>query len=620
MTTANPGQATQSNAQTSAQQQQRTAGESWRTALRVLRSFVPLIAPILIIVIWEALVRGDLRLGGTILVSFEPVLNEAFFARPTQIWDELQFQYESGTIVEDLWASSYRVVYGFVLGAVPAILLGLLMGSQRLVYQLFEPLAEALYATPKIAFLPLVIFLYGLGEKGLVRIVAFAVFFLVLLSVVKSMNQIDPKHREVARSFGANPLQVFFTVIVPASMPGIIAALQLGLGFALVVLVGAEFFSGDTNGIGYRIWRSRELFDIERYFAFLVASGALGYVLSVVLARLSKQLIPWQQNERKQEPTWLQQQLSTYWLALRPWSFAATSVPIAVGSVLAGYRHATTTSPDWSFNWFYVGLALLGSIAFQAGTNLVNDYYDHVKGADNEDSLGIGGVIQQGVMSPRAVLVYGVLCFGFGSAIGLYFVGVAGEFILIIGILSLLAGFFYTAGPVALAYVGLGEITVGVFMGPVIVIGAYYVQVQSVDIEPLLASIPVAFLVAAILHANNLRDLEHDRAVGKRTIATLVGRQKANIEYYVLVGGTFLFQAVLVLFGYAPIYTLIVFILVPSALALVYRVAANEDPSALNPVLRRTAQLHLRLGLLLTTGWFFAIVETAYTTACGPGC
>ena len=586
---------------------------------RIFSSFVPLLAPIFIVILWEAFIRGDFRIGDLVLLEFDPLLDERFFERPTQIWKELQDQYSNGRIIEDVWASSYRVIYGFVYGAVPAIFLGLLMGSQRFIYQLFQPLAEALYATPKIAFLPLVIFLYGLGEKGLVRIVAFAVFFLVLLSVVKSMNQIDPKHREVAKSFGANPIQIFFSVILPASMPGIIAALQLGLGFALVVLVGAEFFTGD-GGVGYRIWLFRQNYNIEGYFAYLVAAGALGYLFSIVLSGLSRYLTPWQPDERKPRPTWLQQRLSLYWLALRPWSFAATSVPIAVGTVIAGYKHVTTETPDWSFNWAHLVLALVGAIAFQAGTNLVNDYYDHIKGADNESSLGIGGTIQRGVMTPRAVLMYGILCFVFGSAIGLYFVTVAGEFILIIGVLSLLAGFFYTAGPVALAYIGLGEITVGFFMGPIIVIGAYYVQVESVDVEPLLASMPVAFLVAAILHANNLRDLEQDRAVGKRTIATLLGREKANYEYYFLVGATYLAQVLIVLAGYAPVYTLIIVISIPSALALVYRIAANDTPLALNPMIRRSAQLHLRMGLLLSAGWIFAIAEEAYKLACGAGC
>ncbi len=522
-----------------------------KTLWRIISSFVPIIAPIFIVVVWEALVRGDIRIGETVLFKFEPVLNEVFFARPTQIWQELQFQYENerGTLVADLWASTYRVIYGFVLGVLPAIALGLLMGSQRFVYQLFEPLAEALYATPKIAFLPLVIFIYGLGDEGLVRIVSFSVFFLVLLSVVKSMNQIDPKYREIARSFGANPIQVFFSVTLPGSIPGILTSLQLGMGFALVVLVGGEFFAGNQNGIGYRIWRAREIYNIERYFAFLVAAGGLGYVLAVVINRISRQFTPWLPAPRKPNPTWLQQRFSLFWIALRPWSFAATLVPIAVGSAIAGYDHVTAENPDWSFNWLHVGLALVGAIAFQAGTNLVNDYYDHVKGADNESSLGIGGVIQRGDLSAQFVLAYGLLCFIFGAAIGLYFVSVAGEFILIIGILSVLAGFFYTASPFALAYIGLGEVTVGVFMGPVIVIGAYYVQAEEISSAALLSSMPIAFLVAAILHANNLRDLENDRAVGKRTVATMLGREKANWEYYALVGGTYITQLVLVLVG-----------------------------------------------------------------------
>ncbi len=607
-----------------------------RTLARLLQISIALLAPILLLVVWEALVRGDVRLGSWVLFSFDPVLDPRFFERPTRIWDELKSLYQDDVLVTNIWATSYRVIYGFALGAIPGIILGLLMGSSRKIYAFFQPLAEALYATPKIAFLPLVISLYGLSEKGLVRLVAFSVFFLVLLSVVKSMSQVDPKHREVARSFGANPVQVFFSVTLPASMPGIVSSLQLGLGFALVVIVGAEFFLSDDSGIGFQIWRAKELVRVELYFAFLVTAGIMGYIFATILSRISRLLVPWQPETRRQSPTSLQQRISAYWIATRPWSFTATWIPLLVGSTIAGYHRMTifnsaptilslkpkiaTDAYDWTFNWFIFGLALVGSVAFQAGTNLVNDYYDHVKGADNEQSLGIGGVIQRGEMSPRAILVYGILCFVLGSGIGLYLVSVAGPFILFLGIFSLLAGFFYTAGPVALAYIGLGELTVGIFMGPVIIIGAYFIQVKLVTAEPLLASLPIAFLVAAILHANNLRDLEHDRLVGKRTLATLVGRRYANIEYYVLIGATYLSQLALVIFGIAPTYTLITLFSLPAALSLVYRVAANTEPAALNPVLRRSAQLHMRFGLLLATGWFLAIIEAAYDAACAGGC
>ena len=634
--------------------QRASLSDTIQTIGRLLQGWIVFVAPVVLLILWEALVRGDFRIGNFVLLTLEKkdigllgqhlftldlssiTLDQRFFAKPSEIYPELKAVYQSGLLVSDVWATTYRVIYGFVLGATPAILLGLLMGSSTMIYRLFQPLAEALYATPKIAFLPLVIFLYGLSEKGLVRIVAFSVFFLVLLSVIKSIRQVDPKYREIAKSFGAKPVHVFFNVTLPASMPGIVNSLQLGLGFALVVIVGAEFFTGDKAGLGFRIWRANELFDIVRYFAYLIAVGIMGYVLALLLARITRMMVPWQIHQRRPQPTWLQQKLNVYWIAMRPWSFIATIVPILIGSAIAGYHRVTMfeATPeiislrpkigiggyDWTFNWVIFGLALVGSIAFQAGTNLVNDYYDHVKGADTEKSLGVGGVIQRGDLSPRTVLIYGILCFVVGSGIGLYLVSVTGPFILFLGVFSVLAGFFYTAGPVALSYIGLGEVTVGVFMGPVIIIGAYFVQVKLVTLDPLLASLPIAFLVAAILHANNLRDLESDREIGKRTLATLVGRKYANIEYYVLISATYVSQIALVLVGIAPIYTLISLATIPSALALMYRVAANTDPAALNPVLRRTAQLQMRFGLLVTAGWCFAIMNAAYTNACGLEC
>jgi 1,4-dihydroxy-2-naphthoate octaprenyltransferase len=599
---------------------------------RVFKQFTPLIAPIFAIIFYDSLITGRFQIGELVLFRYNPPLNNVFFARPIEIWPDLQDWYDDDAMMRSVWASLVRVIYGFVLGAIPAIFLGLLMGTFPVIYALFQPLAEAFYAIPKIAFIPLVIFLYGLSEKGLVRIIAFSVFFLVLLSVVKTIQQIDPKHREVARSFGAGVFQVFFTVILPASMPGIITSLQLGMGFALVVIVGAEFLSSsDGSGIGYQIWEAREDFAIVRYFSGLVVIGVMGYGLAWVMQRFNKMLIPWQPAARSPQPTYLQQRLNMYWRAMRPWSFVATLAPLMVGSAIAGYDRATryATMPeiislrpklavagyDWTFDWVVLALTVVGAVAFQAGTNLVNDYYDHRKGADNEKSLGIGGTIQRGEMTPLSVLLYGLACFALGSVIGLYLVSISGTFILWLGLFSLAAGFFYTAGPVALAYVGLGELTVGVFMGPVVVIGAYYVQVRAFNIEPVLAALPIALLVAAILHVNNLRDMEHDRAVGKRTLATLLGRRYANVEYYVLVSGAYVVQVMLVISGIAPVYTLVALVSLPSALSLMYRVAANPPPPALNPVLRRTAQLHWRFGLLLTAGWFFAMIEAWYQAA-----
>lgn len=581
-----------------------------QTVERFALRWVALLAPILLILLWEALVRGSVKLLDLTLWEFEPVLDPAFFARPTEIWPELQRLYEEGGLIADVWDTTVRVSAGFAVGALPAIVLGLVMGASPIVRALLSPLAEALYAIPKIALLPLILFIYGTGEEAMVNIVALSVFFLMLLSVYKGVMQIDPKLYDVARSFGANPLQRFFSVTIPASMPTIVTSIQLGMGFALVVIVGSEFLSGGS-GIGNLIWQAQLSFSVVEMFAGLVVIGVMGYVLALILQRAGQLLLPWQPQPRRQDPTQFQQMLQRYWIALRPWSFTATYAPILVGSAVAGYQGVTVLD-DWAFNWLFFALALIGAVAFQAGTNLINDYYDHIKGADSEESLGIGGVIQRGIFSPRFVLAYGVFCFALGSVIGLYFVQLTDEFILFIGVFSLLAGFFYTAGPVALAYIGLGEVTVAVFMGPIIVLGANYVQTETIALEPIVAAIPIGLLAAAILHANNIRDIESDKQIGKRTLATSLGEDRAIIEYYILTLGAYATLLLTVIVGWVPPHTLIVFITLPSAAALAYRVATKPSPQALNSILRKTAQLHFRFGLLLTVGWFYATIFEVY--------
>ena len=147
-----------------------------------------------------------------------------------------------------------------------------------------------------------------------------------------------------------------------------------------------------------------------------------------------------------------------------------------------------------------------------------------------------------------------------------------------------------------------------IFKGPVMVVGSYYVQAQHVTLPVVMASLPVGFLVAAILHANNLRDLDIDRAFGKRTLATLLGRKGARMEYYVLVGGTYVSLLLIVLLGFAPWWTLISFLTLPMALRVMQIARDETEPHALQPVLRLTGKLHMRFGLLLVAGWAVALV------------
>jgi 1,4-dihydroxy-2-naphthoate octaprenyltransferase len=282
-----------------------------------------------------------------------------------------------------------------------------------------------------------------------------------------------------------------------------------------------------------------------------------------------------------------------WWAASRPFSFTASVIPVMVGTLLAS---------EISYNWWKALLALFGAVAIHAGTNLVNDYYDHVKGADNPESLGPAGFIQQGTVTPRSVLAAGIVCFAAGAATGLVLCATSDWQLIWLGMASVLAGFLYTGAPVHLAYIGLGELTVFVFMGPVIVVGAYFVQVESWDWEPLVASLPIGFLVTAILQANNIRDIENDRQAGKRTVATIVGRTWANREMYALLAGAYVTLVVAAAVGAMPWWGLTALATAPLALPIVKIVAAGGNPKKLNFALFQTAQLHMRFGAVLAAG------------------
>lgn len=291
-------------------------------------------------------------------------------------------------------------------------------------------------------------------------------------------------------------------------------------------------------------------------------------------------------------------QLRTWFTALRPVSFTASIIPVLVGTAVAADRE------------FHAGLfvlALLGSVAIHAGTNLVNDYFDHVKGTDNADSLGQSGVIQRGLLPARTVLAGGIGAFAAGAAVGLALTALVGWPVLALGIASVLAGYFYTASPFSLAYRGLGEVVVFTFMGPVIVVGSYYVQTESWDWAPFVASVPIGLLVAAILHANNVRDIENDRRNNKWTLAALAGRPLADYEYLALMLGGYAVVVAMTVGGAAPWPVLLTLLTLPIALRLVRFEARQTSPRALNLVLAQTAGLHMLFGALLAFGFALAV-------------
>jgi len=169
-------------------------------------------------------------------------------------------------------------------------------------------------------------------------------------------------------------------------------------------------------------------------------------------------------------------------------------------------------------------------------------------------------------------------------------------------VLSVLAGYFYTAGPAAFAYIGLGEVIVFIFMGPIMVVGSYFMLAQEVPLRVVLLAMPIGMLVAAILHANNMRDHDMDRAKGKRTLSNILGRRGSKIEYVFLVGGAFVAMLALVLLRLAPVPILLTLLAAPQAWKLIKRGTGSEDPKVLNGLVRGSASLHGRFGWLMILG------------------
>ncbi|HEV2169310.1 MAG TPA: 1,4-dihydroxy-2-naphthoate octaprenyltransferase, partial [Candidatus Binatus sp.] len=260
--------------------------------------------------------------------------------------------------------------------------------------------------------------------------------------------------------------------------------------------------------------------------------------------------------------------------AIRAPSLSAAAIPVLLGVAVAARAGF--------FSLGHMILALIGAMAIQAGTNLINDYYDFRSGADSEQSLGPSMVIQRGLLSADQVWRGGIVAFAIGAAMGLMLVYLCGWPILAIGIPSIAAGYFYTASPVSLAYVALGELTVFIFMGPAIVMGAYFVMALQFSASALWASIPLGFLVAGILHANNIRDIESDARHGKRTLATMLGRAGANYELIAIDVAAYATLIVGILSHAIPWIALIAFITIPRALDQIRIMTRENDPKKLN--------------------------------------
>jgi 1,4-dihydroxy-2-naphthoate polyprenyltransferase len=288
-------------------------------------------------------------------------------------------------------------------------------------------------------------------------------------------------------------------------------------------------------------------------------------------------------------------------MAARPRTLPAAVAPVLVGTMAAVFA----TSGDR----FRVGAfiaALLGSVFIQIGTNLANDYSDARRGADAVDRLGPVRVTAAGLVAPRRVLVATWVAFAVAVACGIYLTTVAGPLILLVGVLSIAAGVLYTGGPRPYGYEGLGELFVFLFFGLVAVNGSYYVQLERLDGLPFGLSISVGLLVTAILVVNNLRDIETDRRVGKRTLAVRLGRERTRGLYRALLAGALVLLPVTLLVWSGPAAALLGVLAAPIALRQQAVVNTRTDGPSLNAALAGTGALVGAFSLLVSLGLLLA--------------
>ncbi len=280
-------------------------------------------------------------------------------------------------------------------------------------------------------------------------------------------------------------------------------------------------------------------------------------------------------------------------MAARPKTLFAAFAPVIVGASLA--------VAEKNFDAVSSVVALLCSILIQVATNYTNDLYDHLKGADTKERVGPKRALNEGWVTASQMKMAIYLTFGTAFLMGLYLVYVGGPFILLIGILSIIAGFMYTGGPFPLAYNGLGDLFVFLFFGFVGTIGTYFINTGQVTSQALLASIPVGALVTNILVVNNYRDFDQDRKAGKRTLAVMFGKNFALGEYLILLGSSFAVPLIMFVYYDLNAWVFLPYLTLPFAYKLIIMLL-NRHGSELNPALELTAKLSAIYGVLFSVG------------------
>jgi ABC-type nitrate/sulfonate/bicarbonate transport system permease component len=219
-------------------------------------------------------------------------LNPLFFPVPSLIAVAFFTMLADGEIQANLSITLFRVFAGFLIGTIPGIAVGLLMGASEKIRLLLDPVVAAIYPIPKLAIFPLFMIIFGIGELSKIMAVAIGCFFLVLINAMAGVRNINRVYFEVAKNYGAKKRQLFTRVILPASLPMIFTGIRLALGTSLIVVVGVEFVSANY-GIGALIWNAWETFEIEKLYVGIFLCAVLGILFTAVLKWAEERITPW---------------------------------------------------------------------------------------------------------------------------------------------------------------------------------------------------------------------------------------------------------------------------------------------------------------------------------------
>ncbi|MCA1647178.1 MAG: ABC transporter permease [Chloroflexi bacterium] len=244
------------------------------------RRAVSVLSPLILLLLWETAARTQL-------------IDTRFFPAPASIvFGTAIPMIQSGELWTHLSVSLARIAVGFFCGAVPGVVIGLAMGLNPWVRAAIQPIVDATFPIPKSAITPLFLMIFGLGENSKYAIIAVAVVYLVLINTVSGVSNIDRIYLDVGKNYHASRLMMFMDVALPGALPMIFTGLKLGMGVALLIIVIAEIV-GAKSGLGFLIWNSWQIFQVEKMYVGLMVSALLGFASASIFNYLERRLIPW---------------------------------------------------------------------------------------------------------------------------------------------------------------------------------------------------------------------------------------------------------------------------------------------------------------------------------------